>query len=470
MNRKKLYAVLLLLAIALTVGMGIGKARAENMDPDIDDSQYAYAENVGWLNFEPNGDGGDGAEVTDSQVTGYVWAENIGWINLSPASDGGVVNDGNGNLSGYAWGENVGWINFGPTNGGVIIDANGDFDGWAWGENIGWIHFRNDAIPYKAKTAWTGNTAPISDAGNNITIASKMVNIATIQGTATDADQDPLEYRWLEGSSELLGWTAVTGGACPLSLAGIPFTLGQHTLILEVRDDKGGTFADDMLLTVGNSAPNAVATGGGIYNNGDEVSLGGQVSDYDGNSLTYEWWEGSVMHASDSVNTIAGGTPVNLLGYPLYPALGDHTYTLKVSDGINDPVTSDIAVSVVDSTAPTLAPVSNKSILWPPNGKMIGIVIEANASDDMGEPVTLSAVVSSNEAVSGLWNRDIGPDWTEPVIDQNAGTITLQLRAERDGSGDGRVYTITITATDDSGNSSQTQVEILVPHDEGKRR
>ena len=56
-------------------------------------------------------------------------------------------------------------------------------------------------------------------------------------------------------------------------------------------------------------------------------------------------------------------------------------------------------------------------------------------------------------------------DWTEPVIDQDNGIITLQLRAERSGTGEGRIYTITITATDESGNSSQAQVNIIVPHD-----
>ena len=129
---------------------------AENIDPYNDDSQYAYGENAGWLNAEPGGEGGDGVEVDDSELTGYIWGENIGWINLSPTTFGGVNNDGSGNLSGYAWGENVGWINFNPTNGGVTIDANGNFNGWAWGENIGWIHFKSESpVAYKVQTSWT---------------------------------------------------------------------------------------------------------------------------------------------------------------------------------------------------------------------------------------------------------------------------------------------------------------------------
>ncbi|OXU14242.1 hypothetical protein [Sedimentisphaera salicampi] len=112
---------------------------AENIDPYDDGSQYAWSENVGWLNFQPAQ--GSGVHVSSDSVEGFVWAENIGWINLSPSSYGGIENDGSGNLSGFAWAENAGWINFAPTHGGVTIDTEGEFAGWAWGENIGWINF-----------------------------------------------------------------------------------------------------------------------------------------------------------------------------------------------------------------------------------------------------------------------------------------------------------------------------------------
>jgi hypothetical protein len=111
---------------------------AENIDPDNDDSHYAYGENVGWFNAEPSGDGGPGVEVEDSKLTGYIWSENIGWVSLSYENtsscatvDYGVTNNGRGNLSGYAWGENVGWISFKSTG----------------------------AVPFGVMTAWTGNMA-----------------------------------------------------------------------------------------------------------------------------------------------------------------------------------------------------------------------------------------------------------------------------------------------------------------------
>jgi hypothetical protein len=138
------------LAAAVAV-MAAAAVMAENIDPYDDGSKYAYGENVGWVNFDPNEPSpGVGATVGGEKVTGLVWCGNIGWINLDPADsdpDTGVVNDGAGNLSGYAWAENAGWINFNPTvpgdlaRYGVTIDPQGYFSGWAWGENIGWIKF-----------------------------------------------------------------------------------------------------------------------------------------------------------------------------------------------------------------------------------------------------------------------------------------------------------------------------------------
>ena len=141
------------LVSAAILVLSFTSAYAENIDPDEDDSQYAYGENVGWINFEPNvTEPNVGATVSSDKLTGFIWAENIGWINLSPRTYGGVINDGTGWLSGYAWGENVGWINFSPSYGGVTIDPDGNFNGWAWGENTGWINFNSaDLYGYNVK-------------------------------------------------------------------------------------------------------------------------------------------------------------------------------------------------------------------------------------------------------------------------------------------------------------------------------
>ena len=148
--------------LAACLGATTG-ALAENVDPLDDGSQFAYAENVGWLNAEPSGPGGPGLEVGDLELTGWLWGENVGWISLSCENTSscatvayGVVNDGEGVLSGYAWGENTGWINFAPSTSGVTIDTvTGSFGGRAWGENVGWITFASTGpVAYKVQTDW----------------------------------------------------------------------------------------------------------------------------------------------------------------------------------------------------------------------------------------------------------------------------------------------------------------------------
>lgn len=130
---------------------------AETIDPNNDDSQYAWAENAGWLNAEPGGDGGPGMAIFEDRVDGWMWSENLGWISLSCINtdscqrvDYKVDHDGAGSLSGYAWSENAGWISFScentvscaTVNYSVTLDTRtGELAGWAWSENVGWISF-----------------------------------------------------------------------------------------------------------------------------------------------------------------------------------------------------------------------------------------------------------------------------------------------------------------------------------------
>jgi chitodextrinase len=181
---------------------------AENIDPDNINSQYAWGENVGWMNLEPGGDGGPGGAVADDTLTGSIWAENVGWINLAPTG-GGVVNDRYGNLSGYAWAENTGWVNFSPTNGGVTIDpATGVFSGYAWGENVGWISFSSEKVILT--TSWRmpdEDTDGVRDEDDNCPQASNPTQEDADgdgRGDACDAfPEDPNE--WLDTDNDGTG-------------------------------------------------------------------------------------------------------------------------------------------------------------------------------------------------------------------------------------------------------------------------
>jgi len=374
---------------------------------------------------------------------------------------------GNGTV--VAWGQNLEGCTDVPAGlSGVVAVAAGNANSMAlkgngtvvvWGTNFG----GQLNVP-EGVTFMLPNRPPQANAGENISILSKDQAATILPGIASDPNiSDSLQYRWLEGETALTAWQPVQNGQAPLNLGNLPIlTLGQHNLTLEVTDGKV-TAKDTMVLTLGNSAPNPAPSGGGTYQVNINVSLGGQVSDFDGDYLTYKWLRGGVELTQGAVAGVAGGQPVNLTPFIVSSLpVGDYEFTLEVSDGINPAVSGSVTVSIIDDTAPTLAPTVDQTILWPPNKRMVPVTIRANGADNSGLPVTLAATVSCNEPLAGA------PYWTEPVINQATGMITLQLKADRLGKGKGRMYTIGITATDQSGNVSTARVVVSVPHDQGK--
>ena len=188
-------------------------AFAENVDPGNAGAQYAWGENVGWINAEPANSGvplAQGVTVSGTGVTGFMYGENIGWINMSCQNNAtcgstgnyGVTNDGLGNLGGYAWGENVGWISFscannpascaGTGNYGVHIDpATGIWSGSAWGENIGWINFSHNQVASRIKTddgdgVGAGDNCPFDANGSQTN--TDMANAAIFPGADAFGD------------------------------------------------------------------------------------------------------------------------------------------------------------------------------------------------------------------------------------------------------------------------------------------
>jgi hypothetical protein len=334
----------------------------------------------------------------------------------------------------------------------------------------------------------TNNSPPEADAGENLALGSADLGSTVVEGRVSDPDGNPCTFRWLESDKVLADWQpAGANGEAPLALAAVDgLTLGEHTFTLEVSDGEA-TAQDTLILTVGNSPPNVVPSGNGVYEILTPVTIGGEVADFDGDPVVYQWSEGDTVLFSGTVETapilesaaipsiemappVEAGNPVALPEHVLSSlSIGTHFMVLSVSDGVNEPVQKEITVEVVDTGAPTLSPRVSRSILWPANHWMVPIRIATRARDNSGEPVALSVMVTSSEAQSGLWRRDRAPDWTTPVINPRTGVICLKLRAERSGCGQGRVYTIYITATDVAGNSSQSLVDVFVPHHRGQK-
>jgi len=321
------------------------------------------------------------------------------------------------------------------------------------------------------------NTAPVADAGENIQIVSSEQAGTVLCGSASDADEDALQYRWLEGEEVLLGWSDVdpNGRAC-LELGTLPYmAVGNHPLSLEVTDGQA-TVTDEMILTIDNSPPEAQpAPSSQVVEVGiDPIVVVADVSDFDGDTLTYEWRKDGIMLESGSVETVPGGGAVAIPDCNV-PAgderfgVGEHEIELKVDDGINEAVSEFVCVEVTDTTQPSLSPIPSVTILWPPNHKLHEVTIWANAFDNGGGSIHLEVEVQSSEPADGSGDGSTSGDYYIDSVDDETGVIGLRLRAERSGKGEGRIYTIIITATDECGNQSVAQVQITAPHDRRKK-
>jgi hypothetical protein len=151
--------------------------------------------------------------------------------------------------------------------------------------------------------------------------------------------------------------------------------------------------------------------------------------------------------------------PITLSQSPSEPyPLGNTPVTLTVTDSTGASSQCTGTVTLVDNTPPT-RPVTwvNPAVLWPPNGKMVDVTLNYNATDNCGQPACQISSVTSNEAISSA-------DYA--IMDAHH----VKLRAERLGSGNGRIYTVTITCRDASDNSSDQAVMVTVPHDQGKKK
>jgi hypothetical protein len=340
------------------------------------------------------------------------------------------------------------------------------------------------------------NLPPVANAGADVFIESWEEGSTVIYGTANDEDSSDLQYKWvkvLNGDETVLAdWQVVGPGdpgtdrAADLNLGDLVSSLiqGEHALRLYVKDDYDAVGSDDMILAISNTAPNAsITSGAGTHQINIPITLGADVSDYDGDSLAYQWFKQlnggeqvAIPDASGSVDTIVEGAPVALPEHDVTPSdVGIYDLILTVNDGHND-FSDSVTATVKNDALANLAPVANKGLLWPPNHLMETISIQVNAKTadgsqtiDLGE-LSVAEVIS-NEPEDGLGDGDQAPDWDNIVTDPtNGGQISLDLRRERSGTGNGRVYTIAIVATDEYGNAQQAYVTVKVQHDKRKAK
>jgi predicted membrane-bound mannosyltransferase len=184
---------------------------------------------------------------------------------------------------------------------------------------------------------------------------------------------------------------------------------------------------------------------------GADVTLDGSASTDPENNIALFAWRRDSRTGAD-----VGGDPVVHVTQPLGVT---QPYVLAVVDAEGQASTDTTAVTVLDSTAPTITSVSaSPATLSPPNHEMVPVTVTITATDTCGTSTCAIASVTSNEPVNGSGDGNTAVDW------QIIGPNTANVRAERSGGGSGRVYTLTVRCTDPSGNASTGTTTVAVAH------
>jgi hypothetical protein len=221
--------------------------------------------------------------------------------------------------------------------------------------------------------------------------------------------------------------------------------LGENSVTLSVTYDTGQSATGNAIVNVLDNISPTVVTQKVIIqlNSADKTNI---TTDMFNNDSTDKC--GIQSHNLDKTNFNCTNVGVN-------------TVKLTVTNVNGNTASKSAIINVQDNIAPTISSVSpSKSILWPPNHKMVPITVNIISTDNCACIGVNCKIISvtSNEPLNALGNGYTTFDWE--IIGYN----TVNLRTERSGTGDGHIYTITVESTYASGNKTRSKTTVSVPH------
>ncbi|HEY6872077.1 MAG TPA: choice-of-anchor D domain-containing protein [Geobacteraceae bacterium] len=124
-------------------------------------------------------------------------------------------------------------------------------------------------------------------------------------------------------------------------------------------------------------------------------------------------------------------------------------HAIDLAGNVENSHTTDVRL---DKTPPAITIAPSRTILWPPNHKMVDVVIGGSAQD-AGSGISSVVITVTDEY--GIITR---------TLSGFGSSVSLEAWREGDDR-DGRHYTVTAVATDLAGNRTTASTEIVVPHD-----
>jgi hypothetical protein len=306
------------------------------------------------------------------------------------------------------------------------------------------------------------NHPPVADAGTNQT--DNEGDLATLSGTASDPDNNPLTIQWTEISGPaitLLGDTTLSP-----SFIAPQVTRFETNVVLElaVDDGFGGSATSDVSIHIANinHPPVAQAPGNMTVPEGTTVALIGQGTDPDTEEqslLVYNW----VQTAGPSVSLTDDGANASFTA-PFLNDGGDTnasvtlTFALTVTDPNGASGTSSVNVVVANvDHAPTAVAGPNQAV----NEASLVTLNGSASSDPDGDSLTYSWVQLSGPAVTLAGADTALPEFTAPFVNAAGATLVFQLMVN-DGFGgtSSATTTVTVNNINDPPNADHAQPSI----------
>mgnify|MGYP003866663129 CR=1 FL=1 len=284
------------------------------------------------------------------------------------------------------------------------------------------------------------NTPPAVWAGTDRVLEATGSNGAEFVASSAgsfDPDREALIFAWA-----LDGDPAGSGRTVPLVIP-----LGNHDLSLVGRDSRGGESTTSVSIVVRDTTPPSVSLAvlprRLVAQASDVVGISQVSFELDGQPF------GVVLHTG----------PFEAPWAPETLSDGTHVLQVVATDSAGNRAVSQPVEVRVDNTPPQMVVHATPSTIWPPNKKLVPVVITIGLQDvmDPSPTVILEAATCDDGCIpaADIIGAGIGSD------DRG-----FAVRATRSGSGVGRTYSFTYRASDAAGNVARTTVQVRLPHDQ----
>lgn len=308
-------------------------------------------------------------------------------------------------------------------------------------------------------TVTSDDAAPVANAGDDVT--TKVDQRAVLDGSgSSDPEGVPLEYLW----------TLVESPSC--SDLGATDVYDSHSETASLVPDCAGTFTIALIVSDGAhySEPDYVNVNAGDINTtpyadagtsttlsacaSNTLTLNGYGSyDPDGDTLTYRWWLNSAPPDS-TVDDSSFDDPTKPNPRFNWDVIGTYTFSLQVTDGVNDSAIDIVTYTMVDQSL-NKSPIANAG---------------ADQTVDAKADCTVASYVADCEdceaqefEVDGSASSDPDGDqlsffWTETTTGSTVGPLDIVAPT----AGFTLVRTPTLPATLTTGKTTSFEMQLMV--------